>query len=115
MPELLLLDALCVRLEVVHQVLDLLDLRLGIRVHDLSHVLHQTEVGAHRISQTSQLTKLGNEGNLVTRASVLVDQQRLIHVAYLLVVARPVVILIAGRSVKMCRLIMRLWKRQIIW
>ena len=34
-PKLLLLDAFFVRLEVLHQVLDLLDLRISICVHDL--------------------------------------------------------------------------------
>lgn len=34
-PKLLLLDAFFVRLEVLHQVLDLLDLRISVCVHDL--------------------------------------------------------------------------------
>ena len=97
-PETLLLDALGVCLEVLHQVLDLLNLSVGVRVHDHSKILHKAEVGAHGISQAGQLTEFGDEGDLVTRTSVLVDQQRLIHVADVLVVLGPVVLLVARRS-----------------
>lgn len=97
-PKLLLLDTLRVRLEVVHQVLDLLDLGIGVCVHDLGQVLHEAEVSAHGISQARQLAQLRNEGNLITRAAVLVDEQRLIHVVDVLVVASLVVLLVARRS-----------------
>lgn len=49
-PKLLLLDTLFVSLEVLHQIFYLLDLRIGVCVHDLCKVLHQTEVGTHCIS-----------------------------------------------------------------
>lgn len=97
-PKLLLLDTLRVGLEVVHQVLDLLDLGIGVGVHDLGQVLHEAEVGAHGVSQTCQLAQLGNEGDLVTRAAVLVDQEWLVHVVDVLVVASLVVLLVAGWS-----------------
>lgn len=98
MPQLLLLLALLVGLEVRHQVLDLLDLGIGVGVHDLRKILHEAEVGAHGISQARQLAQLGDKGYLVSRAAVLVDEQWLIHVADVLVVASPVVLLVAGGS-----------------
>ena len=98
MPKLLLLLTLLVGLEVVHQVLDLPDLRVGVGVHDLSQILHQAEVSTHGISQARQLTQLWDEGDLIARSPVLVDEQRLIHVADVLVVARPVVLLVARWS-----------------
>ena len=51
-PEALLLDALSIRLEVLHQVLDLLNFGIGVRVHDLGKIFHEAEVGAHGVSQT---------------------------------------------------------------
>ena len=48
-PHLLLLDTLLVALEVRHEVLDLLDLGVSVRVDDLGQVLHQAEIGTHRI------------------------------------------------------------------
>lgn len=57
-PEGLLFLALLVGLEVSHQVLDLLDLGLSIRVNDLCHILHQSKVSTHCISQTGNLTQL---------------------------------------------------------
>lgn len=56
MPELLFLHTLRVLLEVSHEVLDFLNLRFGIGVQDLSQVLHEVEVGSHRVSQSCQLT-----------------------------------------------------------
>lgn len=97
-PQLLLLDALGVCLEVIHQVLDLLDLGVGIRVHDHCKVLHQAEISAHGISQARQLTELGDESDLISRASVLVDEQGLIHVADVLIVARTIVLLVRSGS-----------------
>ena len=98
MPELLLLDALFVCLEVVHQVLDLLDFGISIGMHDHGKILHEAEIGTHGVSQASQLTELGNESNLIARASVLVDEQGLVHVGNVLVIPGPVVLLIAGWS-----------------
>ena len=54
-PELLLLDAFCICLEVVHKILDLLNFSLSVSVKNNSEVLHQSEVSAHGISQTSEL------------------------------------------------------------
>ena len=67
-------------------------------MHDDSEILHKAEVGAHGISQAGQLTEFGDKGDLVSRTSVLVDQQRLIHVADVLIVLGPVVLLVARRS-----------------
>lgn len=98
MPELLLLDALFVCLEVVHQVFDLLDFGISIGMHNHGKILHEAEVGTHGVSQASQLTELGDESNLIARASVLVDEQGLVHVGNVLVISGPVVLLIAGWS-----------------
>ena len=73
-PKLLLLDAFFVCLEVLHQIFNLLDLRISICVHDLCKILHQTEVGTHSVSQTSQLTELRNKCDLISCSSVFVDQ-----------------------------------------
>lgn len=74
MPKLLLLDTLFVSLEVLHQIFDLLDLRISISVNDLCKILHQTEVGTHSVSQSSQLTELRNKGDLIACSSVFVDE-----------------------------------------
>ena len=49
-PKLLLFNTFRIRFEMVHQILDLLDLGFSVGVHDPGKVLHQIEVGAHRIS-----------------------------------------------------------------
>lgn len=109
-PQLLLLDALDVCLEVCHQVLDLFDLGIGVRVHDHSEVLHQAEVSAHGVSQARQLTELWDESDLIPSASVLVDEQWLVHVADGFVVASAVVLLVRCGSpvlVERCRWTLR--------
>jgi len=53
MPHLLLFNTLSILREVVHKVLDLLDLSLSICVNNLCQVLHETEVSTHSICQTS--------------------------------------------------------------
>ena len=97
-PKSLLLDALFVCPEVVHQIFDFFDFGISVSVHDHGKILHEAEVGTHGISQASQLTKLRYEGDLVTCASVLVDQQWLIHVGDVFVVSSSVVLLVAGWS-----------------
>jgi len=92
MPKRLLFDTLRVGLEVGHQILDLLDLGVGVGVENLREILHESEIGTHRISQARQLAQLGNESNLVSRAAILVDEQRLILVVDSLVVASTVVL-----------------------
>lgn len=96
MPKLLLLDAFFVCLEVLHQVLNLLDLRISVCVHDLCKILHQTEVGTHCVSQTSQLTEFRNKGDLITCSPVFVDEKGLVGVRNGLVVAGLVVVAVAG-------------------
>jgi hypothetical protein len=98
MPQALLFDTLRVSLEVVHQVFDLLELGVGIGMQDLGQVFHQAEIGTHGVSQAGQLTELRDESHLITCASVLVDQQRLVHVADAFVVASTIVLLVAGGS-----------------
>lgn len=94
-PKRLLLLALLVGLEVVHQILDLLDLGLGIGVHDLGKILHQPEVGAHGVSETRKLAKLWDQRDFLTSAAVLVDEEGLVGVLDGLIVASLVVIGIA--------------------
>jgi len=60
--------------------------------------LHETEVRTHRVGKPSQLTEFGDEGNLVARSSVFVDEQRLVGVLDLLVVLGFVVLAVAGLS-----------------
>lgn len=98
MPHLLLLDTFGIGLEVIHEVLNLLDLGFSIGVQDDRKVLHQVEVGSHGVSQAGQLTEFGDKGDLVTRSPVLVDQQWLIHVLDALVIASLVVVCVARRS-----------------
>ena len=97
-PQLLLLLALRVLLEVLHEVLDLLDLRFGIGMQDLSKVFHQMEVCSHTISQTCQLAELWNQSDFVSSASVLVDEEWLILILDGLIVAGLVILHVAGRS-----------------
>lgn len=97
-PELLLLNALRVFLEVLHQVLDFPDLSFGIGVNDLRQVLHEAEVRSHGISQAGQLAELRDQGNFLPGASVLVDKQWLVEIADVLVVARLVVLTVSGRG-----------------
>jgi hypothetical protein len=96
MPERLLLLALLVGLEVVHEVLDLLDLGFSIGMDDLGEILHETEVCTHRVSQSCQLAQFRDESDLSTCPSVLVDQQGLVGVLDVLVVLRLVVLTVAG-------------------
>lgn len=55
MPQLLLLYTLGVGAKVSHQVFYFLDFSLSVSVHDLSHVLHKSEVSSHGVSESSQL------------------------------------------------------------
>lgn len=97
-PKLLLLNAFFVCLEVLHQVFDLLDFCISVSVNDLCKVLHQTEVGTHSVSQASQLTKFRNKSNFIACSSVLVDEEGLVRVGNVLVVAGLVVVSVAGLS-----------------
>jgi len=97
-PKLLLLDAFFICLKVLHKVLNLLYFGICISVNDLCKILHETEVSTHSISQPSQLTKFRNEGDLISRSSVLVDEQWLIRFINSLVVPRLVVVFVAYLS-----------------
>jgi len=97
-PELLLLHALGIGLEVSHQVLDLLDFSFSVGVQNHAQVFHHAEVSTHGISEAGKLAKLWNESHFITSASVLVDQERLVGIRDLFVVASLVVLTIAGGS-----------------
>lgn len=97
-PERLLLLTLLVGLEVVHQVLDLLDLRFSISVDDLGKILHETEVSTHGVGKPCQLAQFRDESDLVTCSAVLVDQEGLVGVSNGLVVLGLVVLTVAGLS-----------------
>lgn len=64
-------------------------------MNNLGQVFHQAEVGSHGISQSCQLTKFGQQGNLIASPSVLVDKKRLVHVGNGFVVPSLVVLLVA--------------------
>lgn len=98
MPKRLLLLALLVILEVIHQVLDLLNLCLSVCVNNLREVLHETEISAHRVGESSELAQLGNQRNLVASPAVFVDEQGLVRIVDCLVVPRLVVLTVAGHS-----------------
>jgi hypothetical protein len=97
-PQLLLLDTLGTCVEVSHQVFDLVELLLCVGVNNLGQVAHEAEVRAHRVGQTGKLTELGNEGYLKASATVFVDEQRLIGISNAFVVARLVVVHVAGHG-----------------
>lgn len=97
-PKLLLLDALFVCLEMLHQVLNLLNLGICISVNDLCKILHETEVSTHSISQPSQLTEFRNKSDLISRSPILVDEQRLIWFLNSLVVAGLIVVTVTYLS-----------------
>ena len=97
-PQLLFLHALRVGLEVGHEVFDLLDLGLGIRVQDHSQVLHQAEVRTHRIGEARQLAELGDERHLVSGPTIFVDQEWLVSIGNVLIIAGLVVLSVARGS-----------------
>jgi len=92
---LLLLLALLVLGESAEEILAFLDLPVGVSVHDLGKIFHQSEVSSHGVGETSELAELGNESNLVSSLPVLVDKERLIWIRDGLVVPGLVVVLVA--------------------
>jgi len=90
-PELLFLDTFGIGGEVSHQILDFIALLLSIGVNDFGEVSHQPEVRAHRVGQTSELTKLRDQSDLVASAAIFIDEQRLIGFLDFFVVAGLVV------------------------
>lgn len=97
-PQLLFLHTLRVGLEVRHEVLDFLNLGLGIRVQYHSKVLHQAEVRTHRISEARQLAELWDERHLVSGPTIFVDQEWLVSIGNVLIIAGLVVLSVACRS-----------------
>jgi hypothetical protein len=97
-PKRLLLLALFVCLEVVHQVFDLLDLCLSVCVNDLREVLHQAEISTHGVGESCQLAQLGNQSNFIASPAVFVDEQGLVWVGDSLIVPSLVVLAVAGHS-----------------
>lgn len=67
-------------------------------MHNHGKILHEAEVGTHSFSQACQLTELRDESDLISCASVLVDEQWLIHVGDVLIVPSTIVLLVAGWS-----------------
>ena len=94
MPQLLLLLTLGIRLEDLKQVLALIDLSVSIGVHNLSKILHESEVTSHLVSQPSHLAQFRNQCDLVASLSVFVDQQGLIWLSDILIVSGLVVLLV---------------------
>jgi len=95
-PLLLLLDAFLVCLEHLKQILDFFNLCFGIRVDNLSEVLHEAEISSHGVGQASQLAQLWDERHLVTSLAIFVDKQRLIGISDVFIVASLVVLSVAS-------------------
>lgn len=101
-PELLLLLTLRIAVEDFKKVAALCDLPVSVGVRDLSEVLHETEVGAHLVGESRHLAELRNQGDLGTGLPVLVNEQGLVGLGDVLVVAGLVVLLV--RDLKLIRL-----------
>ena len=95
MPSLLLFLALLVLGESLEQIFALLKLLVSVRVHDHSQILHESEVGSHGIRESSQLTELRDESDLISSLPVLVDQERLVGICDVFIVPGLVVLSIA--------------------
>lgn len=96
MPQLLLLEALGVGVEYLQQVLAFANLSVGVCVHNLSEVFHQSEVSSHRVGEPRDLAKLWNERDLDSSLSVLVDEQRLVRLVDVLIVPCLVVLFVGN-------------------
>ena len=94
MPQLLLLLALRVSVEHVQETTTLRDFTVSVGVHDLCQVLHEAEVRAHGVSETSYLAKLGQKRNLGPSLPVLVNKERLVGLTHFLIVAGLVVLFV---------------------
>ncbi len=64
-------------------------------MHDLSEVLHETEVCSHGISQASDLAEFWDQSNLSSGLAVLVNEEGLVRLLHILVVASLVVLFVA--------------------
>ena len=97
-PGLLFFLTLLVLGEGGEEVLALLHLLVSVGVHDLGQILHEAEICAHCVCKTSELAELRNERNLVSSLPILVDQERLVGIGDVLIVAGLVVLLVADLS-----------------
>ena len=95
MPKLLFLETLWIGVEDLEEVLALGNFPVCVGVDDFSEVFHEAEVGTHAVRQTRHLTQLGDQGDLVARLAVLVDEEGLVRVRDVLVVPGLVVLLVA--------------------
>jgi len=100
-PELLLLLTLRIAVEDFKKVATLCDLPVSVGVRDLSEVLHETEVGAHLVGESRHLAELRNQGDLGTGLPVLVNEQGLVGLGDVLVVAGLVVLLVRDLSTRL--------------
>jgi len=95
-PQFLLLLTLGIGVEDLKEVLALSNFPVSIGVDDLCQVLHQSEVSPHAVSQTSDLTELRDQSDLIPSFPVLVNEKRLVGVIDVLIVPGLVVLLVAG-------------------
>ena len=98
MPLLLLLLTFFILGESSEQILAFIDLPVSISVHDLGKIFHQSEVSSHGVGETSELTELRDESNLITSLPVLVDKERLVWISDALIIPGLVVVFVAHLS-----------------
>ena len=94
MPQLLFLLALGVGVEHLKQPTTLRDLAISVGVHNLGEVLHEAEIGSHGISEPSHLTQFWQKCDLSSSLAVLVNEQGLVGLVHILIVAGLVVLLV---------------------
>jgi hypothetical protein len=97
-PELGLLLTFGIGVEDLKEVLAFCHFAVSIGVHNLSKILHQSEVRSHAVSQTSNLAQTGDESYFIASLPILVDEQRLVGLCDVLVVPRLVVLFVADLS-----------------
>jgi|LauGreDrversion4_2_1035121.scaffolds.fasta_scaffold215846_3 hypothetical protein len=94
MPQLLFLLAFGVGVEDLKQVAALTDLSVSIGVDYLREVLHEPKVSSHCIREPCDLAKLRNESDLSACPLVLVNQEWLVGLSDLFIVAGLVVLFV---------------------
>jgi len=111
MPEFLLLLTLGVGVEDVDEVLALFHLAISIGMHDLGEVLHETEVCSHGVRKTGNLAKLGQKSNLSSGLAVLVNEQRLVGLLNILIVAGLVVLFVGDLKLNVIKFVSEIERR----
>jgi hypothetical protein len=98
MPLLLLFSALFISCEGAEEILALLHFLVSIGMHDLGEIFHEPEVSTHSISKTSELAELWDQRDFIASLPILVDEERLVWVADVLIVSGLIVLFVADLS-----------------